>query len=155
VDWAEIIGLNEVDEAFESFWDIFKTLYDLHFPLTTVKFNRNIHKRNHFMTHGLLTSRNQKNVLFLESRANPSEENKNRYINYRNVYNKLLRAAKKLYFHQKVADNAGNPRGMWDTLNEALDRKPNSEPVSKLVKNDAQITDKKQIIDAGDLHVYY
>ncbi len=47
ISWREVLDENGVDEAFSIFWEIFKPLYDLHFPLTKSKFNKNIHKKTH------------------------------------------------------------------------------------------------------------
>jgi len=54
-NWNQILACNEVDQAFDSFWIEFKQAYDLCFPLTVTKLKRNIHKRNGYMTNGLLT----------------------------------------------------------------------------------------------------
>jgi hypothetical protein len=43
--WQELLQCNDVDLCYDLFWTDFKTLYDLHFPLRTVRFNRNYHKK--------------------------------------------------------------------------------------------------------------
>jgi hypothetical protein len=57
INWNVILNDNNVNSSFDKFWEIFNTLYDLHFPLKNVKFNKNVHKINNFMTKGLLVSR--------------------------------------------------------------------------------------------------
>jgi hypothetical protein len=60
INWNVILNDNDVNSSFEKCWDIFNTLYDLHFPLKNVKINKNVHKINNFMTKGLLVSRKNK-----------------------------------------------------------------------------------------------
>jgi hypothetical protein len=53
-DWAPVLAESTVDSSFDRFWDIFKSLYDEHFPEISVKFNKNKHKINGYMTPELL-----------------------------------------------------------------------------------------------------
>ena len=59
-NWQETLALQDVDPSFDSFWTIFKQLFDICIPLTTKKFNKNCHKISDFMTQGLLNSRKTK-----------------------------------------------------------------------------------------------
>jgi len=63
ISWNSVLALNDVNVAFEDFWATFEALYDIYFPLTHSKFNRNIHNINDYMTKGLLISRTNKNLL--------------------------------------------------------------------------------------------
>jgi hypothetical protein len=51
---------------------------------------------------------------------NISEENIQKYKNFKQIYARTLRAAKKLYLKKKLQDNIKNPKKTWDTLNEVL-----------------------------------
>jgi hypothetical protein len=53
-EWAHVFADNDANSSFNKFWDSFNALYDLHFPLTRVKFNKNKHRINAFMTDELL-----------------------------------------------------------------------------------------------------
>jgi exonuclease III len=61
--WNNVLSIDNTNESFEAFWNDFNTLFELHFPLTKTRLNRNIHKVNEFMTAGLLVSRKNKNTL--------------------------------------------------------------------------------------------
>jgi hypothetical protein len=56
-DWTSIYNDTEVDSSFNKFWNIFNDLYNEHLPITHVKFNRNKHKINGYMTQELLDAR--------------------------------------------------------------------------------------------------
>ena len=59
-NWDPVTSTNDVDECYDQFWKIYNDLHDHHFPLTTSRFNKNIHKISNFMTTSLLISCNSK-----------------------------------------------------------------------------------------------
>ena len=79
--WQNVLASREVDESYGLFWNDFKTLYDLHFPVKQVKFNKNIHSINKFMTRGLLISRATKNNLLKINAAKRSLKSSQTYKN--------------------------------------------------------------------------
>jgi hypothetical protein len=119
-DWSNVSEATNVDEAYDIFWKSYTDLFELNFPKKRSRFNQNIHKRSPFMTAGLLVSRKTKNLLFKLQLENNSEENIQKYKNFKQIYARTLRAAKKLYFKKKLQDNIKNPKKTWDTLNEVL-----------------------------------
>ena len=75
IDWKSVLDSKDVDIAYGNFWDTFKTLFDINFPLTSKKFNKNYHKINGYMTKGLLVSRANKLKLHKKSITEPTETN--------------------------------------------------------------------------------
>jgi len=110
IRWFNVLQENYIDKAYDEFWEIFKTAYDINFPVKTVKFNRNIHKINNFMTSGLLTSRKTKNYLHKKSLVNPSPENLQKYRVYRNAFARVLRESKKSYYAAEFKKHSKNPK---------------------------------------------
>jgi hypothetical protein len=108
--WDDVLGDNDVNSSFGKFWQIFKEFYDINFPLVRTKLNRNIHKVNKYMTNGLLISRNNKLRLHKLAIKNPTVENVTGYVRFRNLYNKTLRASKKLYFEQSLNEHSTNSK---------------------------------------------
>ena len=94
INWTFLLNLTDVNAAFDGFWDIFSTFYNLSFPLTKVKFNKNIHKVNNFMTKGLLISRAKKLSLHKTFLMVKTDTSFTTYKNYRNIYNNLLRKSR-------------------------------------------------------------
>jgi hypothetical protein len=72
------------------------------------------------MTNGLLISRNTKNVHHKTSIVDPTAANITKYKNFKTIYQRVIRAAKKHYFTSKLEANASNPKKTWETLNEIL-----------------------------------
>ena len=148
VNWDEITNSTDADDCYDKFWALYSTLFDLHFPWVTSNFNRNVHKISNFMTSGLLISRKTKLNLLKLSLAEPSEVNKNKYKQYRNIYNSLMRASKKLHIEKKLKHDSKNPRKVWDTLKELTTGKSSNQSVDKIVtSNNVTLNDPLLIVE--------
>jgi hypothetical protein len=108
--WNEVLLSDNVDVCYDLFWNQLKTLYDLHFPVVTSRFNRNFNKISDFMTKGLLVSRRTKINLLKRSLTEPTEQNKLKYREFRNLYNKLLRIRKKSHLQERLNKCKKNPK---------------------------------------------
>jgi hypothetical protein len=144
-DWTHVLNSREVDDAYDKFWNIYTEYHNTNFPLIRKRFNKNYHRRQNFMTAGLLVSRTSKNNLHKTAITYPTQENIQRYKNFKTLYFRVLRAAKKLYFKTKINENLGNPKKTWDTLNEILGKVKKSETISQLNINDATELDPSKI----------
>jgi hypothetical protein len=142
--WANVINNNDANLCFDNFWNDFSVLYDLHFPLRKIKFNVNYHKIKSYMTTGLLTSRRKKLDLQKKALLNPDMYSA-MYRNYRNMYNTVLRASKKLHIDDNFKKFQKNPKKTWDLLKETTFGVKNSQQISEICKDGQPITDKKQI----------
>jgi hypothetical protein len=99
LSWNNVTGIscNNVDEAYNQFWNDFKLLFDLHFPLKLQRFNKNVHSKNKFITQKILISRQKKIELLKKHVKSRTPESKACYNLYQNLYNKVNRASKKMY----------------------------------------------------------
>ena len=77
VNWINVTSSNNVDAACNEFWQIYNELFNLIFPEKTIRFNKNVHKKQPFMSAGLLKSRSTKNTLFHASLTLGTPESKN------------------------------------------------------------------------------
>ena len=59
-NWQSVTSTTDVNSCYDQFWKIYSDLHDLHFPLTSSRFNKNIHQISDFMTPWLLVSRTNK-----------------------------------------------------------------------------------------------
>jgi hypothetical protein len=93
-----VYNKHTVDVAYEEFWNMYKNCHDVCFPLKRVRF----HKKNPFMTFGLLTSRNTKNKLHKLAVSEPTDENVQRYKRFKAVYFRVHCKSEDLrkYFYQ-------------------------------------------------------
>jgi hypothetical protein len=145
--WNTVFEKNEVDSAFECFWKDFSQLYELHFPVTKFKFNKNVHKINSYMTSGLLISRKTKLELCKKASKDRTEESFQKYRAYRNLFNTLMRASKKMYFSDGLKLNQRNPKKTWDLLKEAANLHGSNDNVEKILVNNEIISEPKKIAE--------
>ena len=153
LSWEDVTEKLDVNLAYNSFYDIFKTFFDLHFPVKKVKFNKNFHPRQPFMTQGLLQSRKTKLELAKKAKFQPSPLNSLNYKVYRNLYNKHISCAKKMYFEQKLSNCGRNSKRTLDTLKEALNLKPSkNNNIDKIEVNGQVLTSENLIANSFNKH---
>jgi len=147
LSWVNVTGVDNVDDSFKNFWNDFYLLYDLNFPYVKFKFNKNHHKKKNFMTSGLLTSRARKNHLHKLSLTEPTPDNCERYKNYRNLYNKLIRAMKQLHYEKDLAKYQKNPKKTWELLKEVSTGNKSTSKIEKINSGGVEVTDNKAMAE--------
>lgn len=116
----EVLQCTSTDEAYKVFMHDYKSLFDMAFPVQTVKQKTKFVIRNPWMTPGLLTSSLRKEKLYKRKLKAPSEENTKKYKDFTCVYVKTLRAAKTAYYHFQIAENSKNVKQTWRILKKLL-----------------------------------
>ena len=153
MSWTNTVGENDPQLGLDSFLKEFHEVYDLHFPEVTKKFNKNFHKKEAWMTEGLLISRRRKFQLGSLSVGNPSETNNSAFKLYRNIYNKTVRAAKKLYYETELRKNQKNIKQTWKLLKDAIKSNTQKSSTVEFLKiNGFGTTDPAVIADHFNSH---
>jgi hypothetical protein len=102
------IASDNAQTAYNFFSYSLLNLFNLFFPVKKLKFNRNVHNIEKWMVPGRLVSRKNKILLGKNFSKTPSVANSTCYKNYRNVYNRTVKAAKKLFFDSQFKINQAN-----------------------------------------------
>ena len=55
----------------------------------------------------------------------------NKYREYRNLTNNLIKKVKRDYYHNKILENKNNIKKIWETVNESLNEKKSNNIVIK------------------------
>jgi hypothetical protein len=92
------------------------------------------------MTQGLLISRRAKIELLKKSIVDPTFFNCEKYKKYRNLYNKLIRAAKKDHVNEQLIINKKNPKKTWEILNELTGKQKNNVTIQKICSEGVEYT---------------
>ena len=132
--WNNVLTCNDVDSSFDIFWNDFIALFESHFPLKKVKFNKNIHKKKNFMTSGLLVSRSTKYELYKKSLVDHQNFHE-KYKMYRNLYHKVIRASKQLYLDSNFNKYQKCPKKTWDLLKETTFGEKPSQKINEILDN--------------------
>jgi hypothetical protein len=151
--WLNVLEELEPNCAFNIFSDQFETLHSNFFSPKLVKFNQNFHKKEKWITAGILTSRLTKLSLSKKCIQIPSPENIEKFKKYRNLFNKTVRTSKKLYFSHELERNTSNLKKTWALLNEAINKKGPSSTIDALKINNLTITDPKEM--ANHFNVFF
>ena len=124
-----------------------------HLGIKIVKFNKKKHKRDPWITYGILKSVNQKNLLFKRMKKTNVEsplydDRKQQFNSYKNLLRRLINQAKTLYYGTEFNRHRGNGKKTWRTLDNALHRKTKrTTPDAMLIKEEI-CTNKTDIADA-------
>ena len=145
ISWDFVLAQNDTNLAFNEFFSIFSDLYELYFPVKTKKLNRNTTPLEDFMTQGLLISRARKEQLHYYYLRNRNIENFNKFKQYRNIYNSLIRTSKKLTLENKLLMNKKKPKKIWEIYNNITVGKNNKSNTFE-INIDGNITDDKNLI---------
>ena len=84
-----------------------------HLGIKIVKFNKKKHKRDPWITYGILKSVNQKNLLYKRIKTTNVdsplyEERKQQFNSYKNILHRLINQAKTLYYGTEFNRHRGN-----------------------------------------------
>ena len=84
--------------AFKNYFEIIDSARDISFPEVKVKQKPSHFKHNPWISNGLKISQKRKEKWFAKKLKSPTEINLEAFKIYNKIYNKLRRAAKKLYY---------------------------------------------------------
>ena len=144
---------NDVQVAFSNFSNVFHNLYNLYFPIVVKKFNKNVHYIEKWMSKGILISRTQKIKMGKLCHSHPLQENLIAYRNYRNLYNTVIRVAKRMFFEKELVKAQSNLKKTWSILKNAINK--NCKKLSPIELNiDGVLVSDPKII-ANNLNVFF
>ena len=124
ISWNFVTVTDCPQEAYNLFSDFFSNLYELYFPLLSRRPNKNFNIIEPWCSTGILTSRRNKLKLGCLAAKNPIEINVTNFKNYRNLYNRVIKLAKKLYFEKELKRHQSNLKKTWSLLCMAIKRAP-------------------------------
>ena len=131
---------------------------ETHMQKKTVKFNRRKHKRDPWITFGILHSVNKKNQLYRtlkQTKMNLEiyETRKQRFNQYKYTLRKTIKEAKKKYFSNQFSRYEGNGKKTWQTIDNALHRK-SCKTIPDAISINAKLSTNKQEI-ANEFNKYF
>jgi hypothetical protein len=96
------------------------------------------------MTKGLLISRKTKLELQKNSIVNKSEANITKFKHYKNMYNRLVRMSKKLYY-EEAFHRAKDPKSSWKLIKEAMNTGNTTKKIEKIKVNGVLVSEKNEM----------
>ena len=77
-----------------------------------------------WLTKGILTSSNHKNILYKQFKKNPTVDNEITYKTYKNKLTHIIKLSKKNHYKNKFYLQKGNAGKSWQLIKEVLKCKP-------------------------------
>jgi len=131
-DWNAIYNTDDVNVAYDLFGQKFSELVDLHLPIKYKKFDKYKHKREPWLTKGILASLKTKEKLYIDmvkSRSLPTYNSKEQlYKNYSRIYSKCVRLAKNMHWKLVFRETRNDMKKTWENINTLLNRNKSKNP---------------------------
>ena len=125
-DWLNVYSATTVSEGFKAFISNFDYYIETSFPLTTITENCN---KKSWITRGINISCQKLKFLYKTMIHTKLPEDKNYYRSYKKVYDKVIKATKRLY-NSNIYNKASNKsKAAWSIINRDLGahkNKPNN-----------------------------
>ena len=130
-DWSEILNEDDPSTASTLLNNVISDLLDKTCVSNHKKIIKKQIRNQPWFTPGLKTSLKRKKALYKKSLKQPSLTQ--HYRNYRNLYNKVVRRAKQMYYSKSLSEAQKDMKKTWSILKEIiLKSKPNQPGVEKL-----------------------
>lgn len=151
LSWSQVYENKELGKAFKEFYELFRLLYVLCFPLRKVKIN--VLNKHKWITKGLKNSCNTKRLYRYKYYQSKSVNDKIRYLKYSKLLKLCVAKAKKNMNSKHVIQNKNKCRATWDIIkNENNESKRETTGISKIISGKDEATDPISIATMFNNH---
>lgn len=153
INWTSVLDSNNPSVAYDIYLKKYHSALDLIMPLKTVLFDKRKHKKQPWITFGILKSIQTKSKLYKDKMNAASEQQRiistEIYNKYRNLLNKIIRTAKSFYWEKIFNESKADMKQTWKNINNILRKNQNKTNFpSSFLHEGANITDHKDIANA-------
>ena len=152
-NWNGIYAIDDPDIAYNNFINIYQEYLNACMPIKVCKFNRFKHKVEPWITKGLIKSLKTKHKLYINyiKCTDPQEKlnKENKFKIFRNIYNKLIRKAKEIHWHNSFQQSKHDIKQTWRNINTLLGRHTKTSKFPDQFKNDNTIFNTNKTIANG------
>lgn len=138
------------DSAYEYFLAEINSALDRYAPVKKIKIPAKSVRREPWFSKGIQKSSRQMSKLYAKAvKTNKDSPCYAAYIRYRNMYNSIKRAAKKMYYDDLFNEHRNDISATWKILNGLTKRnKHNDNRIDKLKIDGVEISDPQMVTDA-------
>ena len=149
MSWQNVKNENCPSSAFSNFFEKIDSEVDFHFPLTKIKLKSKRFMHSPWMTKGLFNSHKTKEKLFSKRKRYPSDKNIDVFKKYNTLYNKIRRAAKKLYFEKQFTKFEHDIKNTWSVIKDLLGIKKQKDQIPDFFRENGNIINDYRDISNG------
>ena len=147
IDWNCLNSLN-VDEAYDFFVDNLNNCLDENAPKVKIKINPKNIIREPWMTEGLVKSSKVCDRLYRKQiGCSNSDQNRSKYLSYRNKYNSIKRIAKMKYYSDQIEHFRNDSKKLWSVFNRIIGKTRNKLDLPTKIK------DANSVIISGNKNI--
>ena len=145
---------SDINDNYEVFCKLLQSSKSEHMPIKSVKFNKYKHKKNKWISKGIIKSIEIKDKLYkLMTQHTIDDVEAHQYIKntfniYRNMLKKLIRQAKRLYYIATFARFKHSIKQTWKIIKETLNRSKRDALPNRFLVGEQYIDDPKEIVNA-------
>uniref|UniRef100_A0A672Z783 Reverse transcriptase domain-containing protein n=3 Tax=Sphaeramia orbicularis TaxID=375764 RepID=A0A672Z783_9TELE len=143
-DWHEVY-VDDVNESYNAFLDIFLTLYNRHCPVKEYRQDLKKNKKP-WLTKGLEKACKKKNSLYREFLKHRTKEKENKYKRYKNRLTAIIRTHKKAYYDKLLEIHKNDIKGTWKVLNDMIKKSNKKNFATYVVKNGDTVVENTEDI---------
>ena len=138
-----ILDNTDVNEIYKLLYEKLHSLLDLYFP--KVRLSRKKAKDKDWITMGIKRAIRERNKLFHTQLKNGTIENIDKWKNYRNTLNKVIKTAQKDYYQNLIKQHNNSCIGLWKTLGTIISKKNKNTSINNLKIDNNKINDPVKI----------
>jgi hypothetical protein len=152
-DWNSVYDETDSDAMAALFVEKFSSALDSACPFSKRRYGRYTTPKNSWITQGLHTSNEHKNMLFSQYIDNPDEFG-TEFKSCKNTLTSLLRKAKRAYYHKQFQEAEGSPKKTWTLINYCLNKQKTITFPETMMKPDETLSTSQQEV-ANTLNEYF
>ena len=148
IDWDLLTQTLSTNDSYNIFLERFIRIYDQAFPERIIEIKQK-NLSSPWISKVLRKSSKRKQHLHEKSLKQRSDKNYETYKIYKNLFEKLKKQSKKLYFQNKLKQYENNIKNTWNVMKAVIGKSKicNDKFPKSLNINKEEITDKKIIAD--------
>jgi site-specific DNA-adenine methylase len=125
-NWSSVIQCTDVNTSYSNFIEEFVEEFDRIIPQIKKRFNKYHHKKEPWITKGLLSSIRTRDRMHSKLRKIQNESTREiavlSYKKYKNILNKLIKESKRGYWETTFDKCKNDTKATWKQINEVLNR---------------------------------
>ena len=137
-NWNNVLNISDPCLAYNEFINTYNHYLDKNIPVKCVKFNRYKHRKESWMSKGLLKSIRIKDKLYQNFKYENNPLRKRnleiKYKTYRNKLNTLIRSAKKMHWEKLFRTSEKDTKTTWKNINLLLNRTSENSKTPEEIK---------------------
>jgi len=140
------------EENYKIFHNTLLNIINKHIPHKKVKFNKYKHKKNEWITIGILKSIKHRDNLLKDMKSCNVSSNQyvvaqKTYKDYKSILQKVIRKSKELYYQEYFTKNKDNMSKTWRKIKDLTSKKTSDKINPHFIINGSIKTDEKEIAD--------